>query len=272
MSRRIEDRFADRLEAGRKLLIPFLTAGDPHPEWTVPLMRALAGAGADVIELGVPFSDPMADGPVIQAASERAIRRGVDLATVLEMVSDFRQDDAATPVVLMGYLNPVVRFGVEPLADRAAAAGVDALLLVDCPPEESRPFEVALANRGIACIRLVAPTTSPARLDRICADARGFIYYVSFKGITGADRLDARALDEPIAAIRSRTRLPVAAGFGISDPQSACAVAEYADAVVIGSALVRRLADAGSEAEACDAARGFVESVRQSLDNTVSFP
>jgi len=194
----------------------------------------------------------------------------MSLAAVLELVREFRQQNDHTPVVLMGYMNPVERFGAAQLAIEAATAGIDGFLLVDCPPEESPELQDSLAARNIAAIRLVAPTTTPARLQSICSAAQGFVYYVSFKGITGADRLDAAALAEPIAAIRSQTDLPVAAGFGINDAESACAVAEYADGVVIGSALVRLLADTGSKAEACEKARGFVASVRESLDNKAS--
>jgi tryptophan synthase alpha chain len=270
VSQRLERAFRERLANGQKALIPFVTAGDPNPAWTVDIMHALVEGGADVIELGVPFSDPMADGPVIQESSERAIARGVDLEAVLEMVRDFRQRNADTPVVLMGYMNPIERFGAGKLAAAAGAAGVDGMLLVDCPPEEGADLREALAGADIDPILLVAPTTDAGRLDRICAAAGGFIYYVSFKGITGANRLDAAALAEPIAAIRQRSELPVAAGFGISDPQSAVAVSAHADGVVIGSALVRRLADCASPESASEGARGFIASVRQALDNGTS--
>ena len=268
MSRRIDARFAALLGAGRKGVVPFITAGDPDPDWTVPIMHALVAGGADLIELGVPFSDPMADGPVIQLSSERAIARGVTLAGVLDMVRSFRRDDGDTPVVLMGYLNPVVRFGYDRLGQAAREAGVDAFLLVDCPPEEAGVLQRNLEAVDIDCIRLVAPTTTPERLARICRQARGFLYYVSFKGITGANRLDTGALAGPIRAIRDKSTLPVAAGFGITGPESARATAEFADAVVIGSALVKLLADAGNTAEACERARDFVASIRTSLDNS----
>ena len=267
MSERIGRAFGAGQGGPRKALVPFITAGDPHPDWTVDIMHALVDGGANLIELGVPFSDPMADGPVIQEASERAIAQGVTLEKVLEMVSRFRQRDEQTPVVLMGYMNPVERYGAGAFSAAAARAGVDGLLLVDCPPEEALDLSVALREQGIDSIRLVAPTTRPARLDRICAAASGFIYYVSFKGITGANRLDAEALAAPIAAIRERSALPVAAGFGINDPESARAVARYADGVVIGSALVKLLAACDSKDEACEAGRAFVASVRQALDN-----
>jgi tryptophan synthase alpha chain len=270
VSERIARAFGPSGARARKTLIPFITAGDPHPDWTVDIMHALVDGGANLIELGVPFSDPMADGPVIQEASERAISKGVTLAGVLDMVRAFRADDTETPVVLMGYMNPVERFGADALADAAASAGVDGLLLVDCPPEEGQGLASALQAAGIASIRLVAPTTRAQRLERICAAASGFIYYVSFKGITGANRLDAQALAGPINDIRARTDLPVAAGFGINDPQSASAVAEFADGVVIGSALVKTLATCDSREQATGQARSFVASVRQALDNSHS--
>jgi tryptophan synthase alpha chain len=268
VSRRSEQRFSELAGQGRKALIPFITAGDPNPEWTVDIMHALVEGGASLLELGVPFSDPTADGPVIQAASERAIARGVSLPGVLDMVTEFRKRDQDTPVILMGYMNPVIRFGAGRLAEAAAAAGIDGFLLVDCPPEEDSELQASLAARDIDCIRMVAPTTTTERLDSICPTARGFIYYVSFKGITGADRLDAAAIAAPIAAIRERTELPVAAGFGITGPASAAATAQFADAVVIGSALVRLLAEAGSRAEAATVARDFVASVHESLENS----
>ncbi len=267
MSRRIEACFTGARKGRRKVLIPFMTAGDPDPAWTVGLMHEMVSRGADLLELGVPFSDPTADGPVIQASSERAIERGVSLASVLAMVREFRSDDSSTPVVLMGYMNPIERYGREELVSAAAEAGVDGFLLVDCPPEESEDLQGLLDGQGIDTIRLVAPTTTPERLRSICGAATGFIYYVSFKGITGADRLDTRALAEPIAAVRGATDLPVVAGFGISDPESARATAEFADGVVIGSALVRLMSDAGDETEARRRAGIFVASVREALDN-----
>jgi len=264
----VSERIAGAFRPDRTALIPFVTAGDPHPDWTVDVMHALVDGGADLIELGVPFSDPMADGPVIQQASERAIEKGMTLQGVLDLVAGFREKDTDTPVILMGYMNPLERFGAGPFAEAAATAGVDGLLLVDCPPEEGDDLHRALEEAGLATIYLVAPTTHEARLDRICAAAKGFIYYVSFKGITGADRLDASALAEPVGHIRARSDLPVAAGFGINDGAAARAVAEFTDGVVIGSALVKTLADAENRERAVAAARGFVASVRESLDNS----
>jgi tryptophan synthase alpha chain len=268
VSNRIDRCFASARDAGRKVLVPFMTAGDPHPDWTVSLMHSLADAGADLLELGVPFSDPMADGPVIQAASERAISRGMNLHGVLKCVAEFRTTNSACPVVLMGYMNPVERFGFEALTEAAAAAGVDGLLLVDCPPEEMAELHTSMRDQGVYAIRLVAPTTTPDRVASITRQAEGFVYYVSFKGITGAQRLDAEALRNPLAQIRACTDLPVAVGFGIKDARSAVAVARFADGVVVGSALVEALADAGSADEACRRAGGFVASLREALDNS----
>lgn len=231
-------------------------------------MHALARAGADVLELGVPFSDPAADGPVIQEASERAIARGVSLATVLEVVAGFREKDLNTPVVLMGYLNPIERYGHAAFARDAGRAGVDGILMVDCPPEEMVKLRGELDGQGIYPICLVAPTTTPQRMERIAGQAGGYIYYVSFKGITGANRLEQASLDAPLAELRKHSSLPVAVGFGIKDPDSAAAVAGVADGVVIGSALIERLAGAVSEREACDLAADFVAPIRAAMDNS----
>jgi len=267
MSRRIADTFANAKTAGRKALVPFITAGDPDPAWTVPVMHALVKAGSDLIELGVPFSDPMADGTIIQLASERAIEKQVSLQSVLQMVTAFREKDQHTPVVLMGYMNPVEHYGRKRFPAAAKAAGVDGLLLVDCPPEERGDLGVAMDESGLDGICLVAPTTTRERVRNICGYASGFIYYVSLKGITGAGQLNSSELAEPVAQIREFTDLPVAVGFGIKNAEMAARVAGNADAVVIGSALVEALAEAGSEERACAIATAFVAPVRQSLDN-----
>ncbi len=240
---RIEACFKRLKAARRKALVPYITAGDPDPAITVPLMHAMVGAGADIVELGVPFSDPMADGPVIQRASERALRHHVSLRGVLDMVARFREQDADTPVVLMGYLNPVEAMGYAAFAQAAATAGVDGVLTVDLPPEEGDGFIDAFAAAGLDPIFLVAPTTTSARMDRICAAGRGFLYYVSLKGVTGAANLDIGAVSERIAELRRHTGLPVGVGFGIADADSAARVARVADAVVVGSALVRLIED-----------------------------
>ncbi|MFC5568608.1 tryptophan synthase subunit alpha [Lysobacter yangpyeongensis] len=260
---RIDTRFAQLQKQGRKALIPFVTAGDPALDATVPVMHALAAAGADVIELGVPFSDPMADGPTIQRSSERALARGAGLSYVLDCVRRFREDGADTPVVLMGYLNPVEIRGADRFGREAAAAGVDGVLLVDLPPEEAADFRTAFAAHGLALILLAAPTTSDARLATLCAQASGYLYYVSFAGVTGADRLDTAAAGERLRTIRSRSPVPVAAGFGIRDAASARAMASEADGVVVGSALVSALE--GSEDPAASATT-FLRALREALD------
>lgn len=263
---RLESRFAALKSAGRSGLIPFVTAGDPAPELTVPVMHALVAAGADVIELGVPFSDPMADGPVIQHASERALAHGVGIADVLGWVDQFRRRDTDTPVVLMGYLNPIEIFGVERFAAQAAEAGVDGVLLVDCPIEEDATT-APIRARGLHRIVLTAPTTAEARLHQACEAADGFLYYVSFAGITGAARLSVDTIAERVASIRARSRAPVAVGFGVRDAGSARAIAAFADAVVIGSALVERLAGAPDADAAESRVQAFLAPIRAALDN-----
>jgi len=267
MSHRTSSCFQAAAEQDRKVLIPFITAGDPDPEWTVDLMHALVDAGADLIELGVPFSDPMADGPIIQTASERAIEKGVTLATVLKMVTQFRTADTETPVVLMGYMNPLERFGLRDFPAAAKKAGVDGLLIVDCPPEERDELGVAMQDSDIDAVCLVAPTTTRERVRFIASHANGFVYYVSLKGITGAAKLDLTDLRKPLEQIREFSDLPVAVGFGIKTAEMAVTVADHADGIVIGSALVEMLATAGSSAEACTLAQAFVAPVRDSLDN-----
>lgn len=260
---RIDTRFSQLQASGRKALVPFVTAGDPSLEATVPVMHALVGAGADVIELGVPFSDPMADGPTIQRSSERALARGAGLDYVFECVRRFREQDADTPVVLMGYLNPVEIRGPERFARDAVAAGVDGVLLVDLPPEEAGEFRAAFAANGLALILLASPTTTDARLALLCEQAQGYLYYVSFAGVTGADRLDTAAASDRLHAIRVRSKVPVAAGFGIKDAASAAAMAREADGVVVGSALVAALEGAKDPVER---ARAFLSPLRQALD------
>jgi tryptophan synthase alpha chain len=260
---RIDTRFAALRAAGRKALIPFITAGDPSRAATVPVMHALVEAGAAVIELGVPFSDPMADGPTIQRSSERALARGVGIDYVMGCVREFRERDAATPVVLMGYLNPVEIRGPDAFARLAAEAGVDGVLLVDLPPEEAREFRDAFEAAGVALILLASPTSSDARLAMLRSLARGYLYYVSFAGVTGAGHLDTRAAGERLRAIREGMDVPVVAGFGIRDAAGAAAMARDADGVVVGSALVAAMADAHDPAAA---ARAFVAPLRAALD------
>lgn len=262
---RIGVKFSSLRASGRTALIPFITAGDPLPEATAAVMHALVDGGADLIELGVPFSDPMADGPVIQHADERALRNKVGIADVLDWVRAFRERDAATPIVLMGYLNPIEIHGIERFAREAVDAGVDGVLVVDCPIEEDATLQT-LRGAGLQRILLAAPTTSDARLARAVEMAEGYLYYVSFAGITGAEKLSTADIAQRVGAIRVRARVPVAVGFGIKDAASAKAVAAFADAVVIGSALVETLAGAGEPDEACKRARGFLQPIRTALD------
>ncbi|MDP1707849.1 MAG: tryptophan synthase subunit alpha [Gammaproteobacteria bacterium] len=260
----------DRLRVQkRKALIPFITAGDPSPELTVPLMHAMVGAGADILELGVPFSDPMADGPVIQRASERALKHHVSLRRVLDMVRTFRASDTTTPVVLMGYLNPVEVMGYEQFASAAAAAGVDGVLTVDMPPEEADDLVTALHAHALAPVFLLAPTSTRERIAKVIAVAQGYIYYVSLKGVTGAATLDIAAVQDKLGEIRALTDLPLGVGFGIKDAVTAAAVGRLADAVIVGSALVQKIeqlqhAPEKIAAEVCMLLAGM----RQALDET----
>ena len=263
---RVDARFAALKAAKRKALVPFVTAGDPSLEATVPVMHALVGAGADLIELGVPFSDPMADGPVIQRSSERAIERGAGLRYILEAVASFRRDDADTPVVLMGYLNPVEMRGADAFARAAAEAGVDGVLLVDLPPEEAAPTRDALNAAGLQLISLAAPTTSPERLARLASQAQGYLYYVSFAGVTGGGQLDTGAVLARAGQLRAMARVPVLVGFGIRDAASAAALAAAADGVVVGSALVEAISRAATPQAAADAAAAFLAPLRAALD------
>ncbi len=263
---RIEQKFAALKTANRKALIPFITAGDPSLDATVPVMHALVGAGADVIELGVPFSDPMADGPTIQRSSERALARGVGATQVFEMVRAFRTRDATTPVVLMGYLNPVVIRGIERYARDAHAAGVDGLLLVDLPPEESVETRAIFNAHGLALIALAAPTTSEARLARLAHEAQGYLYYVSFAGVTGAHRIDTESVLERVATLRAQATAPVVVGFGVRDAATAAALAPCADGLVVGSALVEAIAEAVDPDDAMRRATAFLVPLRAALD------
>lgn len=263
---RIARRFSQLESARRKALIPFVTAGDPSLEATVPVMHALVAAGADVIELGVPFSDPMADGPVIQRSSEQALRRGAGLRYVLQAVSEFRQGDAETPVVLMGYLNPVEIHGNQRFAEEAVQAGVDGILLVDLPPEEAAETREIFTRQGLDLIALASPTTTPERMAMLCGSAQGYLYYVSFAGVTGAGHLDAQAAGLRLHDLRAQSPVPVVAGFGIRDAASAAAMAVEADGVVVGSALVASLADAATPADAVARATAFLAPLRRALD------
>lgn len=265
---RIDARFRQLRDTGRKGLIPYVTAGHPHPDWTVAILHTLVDAGADMLELGVPFSDVMADGPVIQDACARALVHGTTWTGVLAMVAEFRRTDPHTPIVLMGYMNPLERRGMKQAAEEAAAAGVDGLLIVDCPVEESTDSRILLSACDLHQICLASPTTTPRRMERLAEVASGFVYFVSLKGVTGAASLDVDTLATPLARLRELTDCPLAVGFGIRAPAQAAAAAGVADAVVIGSALVAALDGAGSREEAVDVARRFLEPVRKAMDNS----
>ena len=266
---RIELRFAELKSQNRKALIPFVTAGDPQPDVTVPLLHAMVAAGADLLELGVPFSDPMADGPVIQAACERALSHHVSLHQVLDMVREFRQQDTTTPVILMGYLNPVEVWGYTEFASAAAAAGVDGILTVDLPPEEATDFSAAMKAVDIDSIFLLAPTSDESRMRKVSEIASGFIYYVSFKGVTGASHLDVSSVSSKLNELRKYTDLPVGVGFGIRDGESAAQVARIADAVIVGSVLVSQLAALADQPDRIPSTlAATVSELRAAIDKT----
>jgi len=263
---RIVATFARLAAEGRKALIPYVTAGDPYADVTVELMHALAAAGSDVIELGVPFSDPMADGPVIQRASERALERGIGLRDVLDMVRRFRETDDRTPVVLMGYANPVERFGPDRFVDQAHAAGVDGVLIVDYPPQECETFAAQLRARSMDPIFLLAPTSTEARMADVGRIATGYVYYVSLKGVTGAGHLDTDAVARMVPRIRRHVNVPVGVGFGIWDAVIAQAVAAVSDAVVIGSRIIQLIENEPRE-RVTSVAAGFIGEIRAALDS-----
>lgn len=264
---RIKHCFDSLKNDGRKALIPYVTAGDPNPEMTLPLMHALVEAGADIIELGIPFSDPMADGPVIQQAMERALLHKVSLSQVLDMVRTFREKNDTTPVVLMGYLNPVERMGYEEFARQAADAGVDGVLTVDLPPEEADEVIGFFKERGLDCIFLLSPTTTLDRARKICERASGYIYYVSLKGVTGSSALDVTDVASKLERLRTVTDLPIGVGFGIRDGETAAAVAQVADGVVVGSVLVNKIAAYADQPEdARSAIATIIRDMRAAMD------
>ena len=262
---RIAARFAALSAAKRKGLIPYITAGDPDPSLTVPLMHALTESGADVIELGVPFSDPMADGPVNQRSSERALAKGVSLARVIDIVREFRRTDRETPVVLMGYANPIEAMGTEKFTVAASAAGVDGVIVVDYPPEECAQFADLARRNDIDTIFLLAPTSTDRRIQEVARVGSGYLYYVSLKGVTGANTIDLNDVASRIPKIRAATKLPIGVGFGIRDAESARAVARNADAVVIGSRIIQEIEAAGP-GEAVARVRALLKPIREALD------
>jgi tryptophan synthase alpha chain len=262
---RIQGRFEALAKAKRKALIPYITAGDPHPSLTVPLMRGLVEAGSDILELGVPFSDPMADGPVIQRAGERALKHGVGLSNVLSMVQEFRKSDDKTPVVLMGYANPIEAMGVEKFVAAAKTAGVDGVIVVDYPPEECEQFAAQAKKAGIDPIFLLAPTSTEKRINDVARIGSGYLYYVSLRGITGAANIDLGDVASRIPKIRAATKLPIGVGFGIRDAESARRVAQTADAVVIGSRIIQEI-EAGAADQAVSRVKAFLKPIREALD------
>jgi tryptophan synthase alpha chain len=262
---RIKSSFDRLASEGRKALIPFITAGDPDAVLTVPLMHALVEAGADVIELGVPFSDPMADGPTIQRASERALARGMTLKKVLQCVTAFRTLDDRTPVVLMGYANPIEAMGLERFAEAAAQSGVDGVLVVDYPPEEAETFAAVLKAHGMDPIFLLAPTSTAARIAQVAEVASGYVYYVSLAGVTGSGALNVEAVAERLPLIREKTGLPVGVGFGIRDAATAARIAGFADAVVVGSRIIEEIEKSTAET-ACANVRALVADIRRGVD------
>ncbi|MCG8668760.1 MAG: tryptophan synthase subunit alpha [Pseudomonadales bacterium] len=265
---RIQACFAELKAANKTALIPFVTAGDPHPQHTVDIMHTLANAGADIIELGIPFSDPMADGPTIQLADERALEHGVTIHDAIAMVKSFRETNTQTPVVLMGYLNPIEVVGYEAFAQEAKEAGVDGVLTVDMPPEAAGDLNAALESAGMDPIFLIAPTTTEARIKTIVSAAKGYLYYVSLKGITGAGHLDTDDVSAKLETIRKTTDLPIAVGFGIKDPETAGLVAKLAEGVVVGSALVNIVAENQDQpAQIIEKLTEMVGSLRQGIDN-----
>ncbi|OHC60337.1 MAG: tryptophan synthase subunit alpha [Rhodocyclales bacterium RIFCSPLOWO2_02_FULL_63_24] len=266
---RIPATFAALAAQGRKALIPFITAGDPHPDLTLPLMRALVAGGADIIELGVPFSDPMADGPTIQRASERALAHGMSLRRVLALVHEFRRENATTPVVLMGYANPVEAYGIEAFARDASAAGVDGVLVVDYPPEECASFAAAMKSAQIDPIFLLAPTSTERRYDEVGQIGSGYIYYVSLKGVTGSGNLDLDEVARRIPLIREKVGMPVGVGFGIRDGATAARIAAVADAVVIGSRIIEEI-ESGETKAAPQRVTAFLSGVRAAMDGGTS--
>ncbi len=262
---RIQSTLTALAAKNKKGLIPFITAGDPAPELTVSLMHALVAGGADIIELGVPFSDPMADGPVIQRASERALVNGVGMRQVLQFVTEFRKSNQSTPVVLMGYANPIEHMGEATFIRNAKQAGVDGVLVVDYPPEECEEFAAALKENGLDPIFLLAPTSTDKRIEQVGKIAAGYVYYVSLKGVTGSGHLDLDAVSSKIPMIKRHVKVPVGVGFGIRDAATAKAIASVSDAVVIGSRIIQELENTPRE-NAAQAVQAFLFGIRKALD------
>lgn len=265
---RIDKTLADLEISGKKMLSPYITAGDPHPAMTVKLMHALVKAGADILELGIPFSDPMAEGPVIQLAMERALAHKVYTQDVLAMVKEFRQQDQKTPIVIMGYLNPIEQYGYERFAQHAVAAGVDGTILVDLPPEESAELNTIWQKHGLYSIFLCSPTTSAERMKLINQFAQGYLYYVSLKGVTGSSGLDTASLKSQYQQRKEQTKLPLMVGFGIKNPQMAAEVASFADGVIVGAALITQILEAyNAQQDTLQAGANLINSMRCAMDD-----
>jgi tryptophan synthase alpha chain len=262
---RIPGRFAELKAAGRKALIPYVTAGDPLRSSTVPLLHGMVEAGSDILEIGVPFSDPMADGPAIQRSSERALKNGIGLADVLALVRQFRETDSKTPIVLMGYANPIEAMGVEKFVAAAKSAGVDGVIVVDYPPEECGPFAELCGKEGIDCIFLLAPTSTDARIREVARAGTGYLYYVSLKGVTGVKTADVAEVSAQLPRLRAMSKLPIGVGFGIKDAESARAIAKLADAVIIGSRIVQEIEAAGAE-HAVARVKALLAPIRRAID------
>ncbi len=256
-------------QANKKALVTYIVNGDPAPEITLPAMQALVESGADIIELGVPFSDPMAEGPIIQRGHERALAQGISLTSTLDIVSVFRETNKFTPIVLMGYANPIERMGYETFAQKAADAGVDGLITVDLPPEEAKELDKCLNDVGVKSIFLIAPTTTEERMEKIASMASGFIYYVSLKGVTGAGHLDVSSVEAQVEKIRTKTDLPLLVGFGIKDSTSAKAVSLVADGVVVGSVLVNSMGESNAtdQKNVLNKLKNIVHPIRAGLDS-----
>ena len=263
---RITGRFAELKAAGRKALIPYITAGDPLKSSTVPLLHGMVEAGSDILEIGVPFSDPMADGPAIQRSSERALKNGIGLSDVLVLVKTFREKDQQTPIVLMGYANPIEAMGVEKFVAAAKAVGVDGVIVVDYPPEECGPFSDLCGKAGIDCIFLLAPTSTDARIREVARAGTGYLYYVSLKGVTGVKSADVSEIAAQLPRLRAASKLPIGVGFGIKDAESARAISKLADAVIIGSRIVQEIESAGAE-HAVARVKALLIPIRKALDS-----
>jgi tryptophan synthase alpha chain len=265
---RIDKKLKILETCGKKMLSPYITAGDPEPQMTVPLMHALVEAGADILELGIPFSDPMAEGPVIQAAMERALAHGVHCDTVLDMVEQFRQKDKDTPVILMGYLNPIEQYGYEPFAKKASEVGVDGFIIVDLPPEESEDIIKVWQAAGLYMIYLCSPTTTKERMQLLKKYAEGYLYYVSLKGVTGSNALDLSSLDTEYKERKAQTSLPVMVGFGIKTPEMAASVAKIADGVIVGAALITQIQQAYlDKKDSIQKGASFIRDLRRAMDS-----